>query len=188
MVEFRRISNIVIIGLSGTGKTTSAKFLSELLEMKHVDTDWMIEKITGTSVFDFISTYGEKLFREIEKKVVTSAAKQRKQIISCGGGVVEDVENIQALQNNGIIFCLWVDLDIAADRLKASYERPILKNNIKKKLLHLSRIREEAYKKADIHICTDHKSAREVAQEIFTIVTTEKSIKKELFGDEQDSG
>ena len=60
--------NIVLIGMSGVGKTTIGRVLSKKINRKFLDMDQQFEELTKIRITDFFSTYGEKEFRRVEKK------------------------------------------------------------------------------------------------------------------------
>ena len=64
-----RKNNIVILGMTGVGKTTIGKILSKILKFKFIDVDYEIEKASNLKVYDFFSQYGENEFRKLEKKI-----------------------------------------------------------------------------------------------------------------------
>ena len=48
-----RKNNIVILGMTGVGKTTIGKILSKILKFKFIDVDYKIEKAFNLKVSDF---------------------------------------------------------------------------------------------------------------------------------------
>lgn len=99
----RKRSNIVLIGMPGSGKSTVGKIIAKDLAMEFCDTDDLFTKEYGISPAQCIRTKGESDFRALEKKVVTSASKMGGCVIATGGGVVLDPENIEMLSLNGTI-------------------------------------------------------------------------------------
>ena len=83
------------------GKTSLGKKLAAKLGMDFVDADREIEKTTGKTIPRIFEEMGESGFREIETKVCLELAKRNHAVISCGGGVVKNPLNMQALGLNG---------------------------------------------------------------------------------------
>ena len=73
-----RKNNIVILGMTGVGKTTIGKILSKILKFKFIDVDYKIEKASNLKVSDFFEKYGEEEFRELEKRFFKISSIQRK--------------------------------------------------------------------------------------------------------------
>tara|TARA_B100000035_G_scaffold148613_1_gene126685 strand:- start:546 stop:806 length:261 start_codon:yes stop_codon:yes gene_type:complete len=61
---------IVLVGMTGVGKTTVGRVLSKILRRTFVDVDFEVEKASGQKVHHIFEKYGEKEFRKIEKKTL----------------------------------------------------------------------------------------------------------------------
>ena len=79
------MSNIVLIGMAGCGKSTVGKILSEKLQKEFVDTDEMIEKAEGRPVPEIVERFGEDFFRYTENMAVNIAGKGTNRVIATGG-------------------------------------------------------------------------------------------------------
>lgn len=119
---YRDVSNIVIIGMPGSGKTSIGRSLAKKLGRGFVDLDREIEKIDGISVQQIFENYGEDGFREFENAACIKYGKETGIIISTGGGVVLDKQNFNPLKQNGII----VQIDRKLNKL-ATKGRPLSK-------------------------------------------------------------
>lgn len=98
-------TNIVLIGMPGSGKSTVGKALAEKLGKEFIDTDEMITSSYG-NISDIFAEKGEEYFRKAETEQVKIAAKRNCTVIATGGGAVLKKENMQALGQNGLIFFL----------------------------------------------------------------------------------
>lgn len=116
--------NIVLIGMPSSGKTTIGKALAARMGKRFADTDELIVGTTGKSIPEIFEEEGEKVFREIEKKVICDIAVNDGTVIATGGGVILDEKNVLALKRNGVI----VYLDRKIDNLIATDSRPLSSN------------------------------------------------------------
>ena len=99
--------NIALIGMPSSGKSTLGRALAERLGKRFVDLDEEIVKADGRSIPDIFAAEGEAGFRKLEAAQTARFAKENRQVISCGGGVVKDPANLRALHANGIV--LFID-------------------------------------------------------------------------------
>lgn len=108
----RDMTNIVLIGMPGSGKTTIGKALAERSGRTAIDIDREIVKTAGCSIPELFQTVGEEGFRKLETEEVRKAGKQTGMIIVTGGGVVTRAENYAPLHQNGRIYQLERDLSL----------------------------------------------------------------------------
>src|SRR3989338_4230063 len=161
--------NIILIGFRGSGKTEAAKSLSKKLGFPVVSTDRLLEKSHG-DIRKFIAENGWKLFRKFEAEVIQELNAES-SIIDCGGGIVENIRNMQKLKENGIVFWLKTDNRTIISRLKNDSGRPPLtRHPFKKEIRLVLRRRNPLYKKfSDFEIDTGKKSADDIASEIISL-------------------
>ena len=107
----KQIENIVLIGMSGCGKTTIGKMLAKKLNREFIDTDLEIVKRDGREIPIIFKESGEAYFRNLERQVLKDVGALSGKIIATGGGVVENSENYFALKQNGKIFYLQRKLE-----------------------------------------------------------------------------
>ena len=122
-------SNLILIGFMGSGKSTVGKILAEKLEMKFLDTDLEIEKEQGRSVQDIFSEKGEEYFRKLENEMSKKLSTENNTIISTGGGIILNKENIEYLKKDGVVFFLDVAKKTLYRRLVSSKGRPLLEGD-----------------------------------------------------------
>lgn len=128
MVE-RKDKNIVLIGFMATGKTSLGKELSKILDREFIDTDKLIEEKTGRTIPEIFKEEGEEYFRALEKESIKEVSQFENMIISCGGGVPLDAENIVNLRKKGRIFLLQADSQTILERTSKNKNRPLLNEN-----------------------------------------------------------
>ncbi|MFC6464692.1 shikimate kinase [Marinilactibacillus sp. GCM10026970] len=139
-------TNLVFIGMTGSGKTSFGKKLSQKLGLSFIDTDEVIEKTTYQSIPELFEI-GEAHFRMIESDTCRRVASETTHsIISCGGGVVLKKENIQALKKTGWIVFIDRPVDNIVEDIRVDH-RPLLKDGTDK-LYQLYDERIELYRSA----------------------------------------
>lgn len=133
--------NLVLIGMPSSGKTSIGKLISEKYDYKLIDIDELIEDRINMKIKDYFSLFGEDSFRKIESDIIKEIQKVTHHVISCGGGVIKNSENMKFLRKNGLI--IMIDRDI--DKMVISNERPLSKNINDLKKLYIERY--DLYKK-----------------------------------------
>ena len=116
--------NIVLIGLPGVGKTTLGKLVAEQFNKEFVDMDSLIVNKENMSIKEIFDKYGEAYFRNLESNLCKELESKNNLVISTGGGVILNKENVKSLAKNGLIIFLDKDLDL----FTLSDERPLTKN------------------------------------------------------------
>lgn len=167
-------TNIALIGFMATGKSDAGKRVAKALSMNFVETDEMIVKKVGKPIPEIFEKEGEAAFRQMEKEAVKEASSMEKVVISCGGGVVIDKENVDALKKNCKIVLLTAKPETILLRTKDDKSRPLLnKNTYKEKLEAIKTLlakREQAYKDAaDLIIETDPLPIGKLAERIIEV-------------------
>ncbi len=105
------LTNIILVGMPGCGKTSVGDVLARHYKRKLVDTDELIVERAGMSIPEIFEKEGEKGFREIEKQVIRDVGKEKGLIIATGGGAVTIKENHDALRQNGTVIFINRDTD-----------------------------------------------------------------------------
>ncbi|HEY4602627.1 MAG TPA: shikimate kinase [Cerasibacillus sp.] len=154
---------VYLVGFMGSGKSTIAKRLSQLWNKPYADTDQEIEQTYDKTIPDIFSEEGEHVFRDYETNILK---KVNKPIVATGGGIVERIDNIHLMKQNGVIIYLHTSFSEIADRLKHDMNRPLWEQSLKDRKALYKR-RQQMYEGcADIIIHTDQKDINTVAQEI----------------------
>lgn len=91
------MKNIVLIGLSGCGKSSLARRLARRLKRPLLDTDAMVEAAAGKSVARIFAEEGEACFRDWESRCAREAAAATGAIVATGGGMVLREENMATI-------------------------------------------------------------------------------------------
>lgn len=155
----------------GTGKTAVGKELSRRLNLDFVDIDKMISEKEKRSINEIFAVHGEPYFRKIEKETLQEISNQKGQIVSCGGGIVLDSDNIAVMKQTGKMIALCARIDIILERTKNNANRPLLNAaNPKEKITELLERRKPYYLKADFTIDTSDLSVKEVVEKILALI------------------
>lgn len=108
----RNATNLVLIGMPGSGKSSVAKLLAEQTGREVVELDADIEKAAGKPIPRIFSEDGEDVFRAVESDCIAKAGARNGVILSLGGGAVTRERNYLPLHQNGRIYCLKRDLSL----------------------------------------------------------------------------
>ena len=142
-------SNIYLIGMMGSGKTTVGKLLAEKLNYCFFDTDVAIEKLAQKTVTEIFATEGEARFRELESQTLKKISAYHRSAIATGGGIVQRPQNWNYLRT-GLNVWLDADLNLLHQRLAGDNSRPLVGQ-----LESLLATRRSLYKQADLHISVE---------------------------------
>lgn len=142
------LTNIVLIGMPYSGKSKLARELSQATNLKLVDLD-LVMKAKNVDLESILKEGTVEDFRALEKEYALNYAKEVKQIISTGGGIVLSKKAMTALKQNGVIVFLDVPLAVLKSRIDDT--RPLIRSE--EDLIKLYNERIDLYKKyADITI------------------------------------
>ena len=104
-----QLTNIVLIGMPGCGKTTVGRALAGKLGRTFVDLDEEIVRRAGMPIPEIFAREGEAGFRERESALVREFGERTGLVVSTGGGVVTRRENYIPLKQNGLLLHLRRD-------------------------------------------------------------------------------
>lgn len=167
MSEYPR--QIVLIGLSGVGKSAVGRVLAERLGWPLLDTDDLVTAREGVPPAAIITDRGEPAFRRIEEQVVAEAATRIPAVISTGGGAFQSPANRRALGTSGLICFLDATPAEIARRIEAAPdapERPLLGDDLPARLEELDRERRAAYLQADVWVPAQGLTEAQAAERI----------------------
>ncbi|MBE7022240.1 MAG: shikimate kinase [Ruminococcaceae bacterium] len=135
--------NIVLIGLTGCGKSTLGRGLSRRLCMPFIDMDDYIEKKEGKAIRNIFAEHGEAYFRTLETRAAQELSEKKGYIIATGGGAVLNPKNMEYLKKTGVV--LFIDRSPEAILKKLDLRnRPLLAAN-KNHLYTLDKERRPLY-------------------------------------------
>ncbi len=156
--------NIFLIGMMGSGKSQTGPVLAKMINYAFVDTDDVIEKASKQSISSIFEKDGEKVFRDVEKKVLKEISQHHSLVIATGGGLVTLPENWGIL-HQGIV--IWLDLDLkrSIKRLESDQKRRplLLEDNLAANFSQIYESRKPIYLESDLRIEVEDQSPYEVA-------------------------
>lgn len=164
--------NIFIVGSMGSGKTSIGKILAKNNHLSFLDTDHEIIRRCGYSIPDIFEKFGEEYFRELETKQLKKMYGMKNHVISTGGGIILQKQNIELIKDLGIVIFLDISINSQINRVKNRKNRPLINdNNLKDNLLSLKKIRDPIYKKISNYIIdVSEKERNQIVTEIQEII------------------
>lgn len=161
-------TNVIFIGMMGSGKTTVGRLVAERTGREFIDLDEMIEKTAGKKIVQIFDEVGEDGFRDLESEVLREVSSATHAVIATGGGIVIRPENREILQRLGIVVWLDAPPEELLKRIGDDASRPMLHgNNPQKRLERLVSERRGFYAETStIHLDTTELNPEEIADRI----------------------
>lgn len=120
---------VFLIGFMGSGKTTIGKKLANYLKYNFIDLDKLIESRTGMSIVEYFELHGEEAFREFERSILQETDFPENVIIATGGGAPCFGNNMEWMNENGLVSYLSLSPKALAGRLEHSKtDRPLIRH------------------------------------------------------------
>ena len=167
--------HIILVGMSGAGKTTIGKRLSMKLEYPFVDTDDHIEAQCNKSISEIFQSEGEAEFRRHESQLMDELENAESSVISVGGGLPCHNKNMTRLLSMGIVIYLEVTVRELCQRLSQDQtNRPLYRDVSEHQLIgHTSDLlnkRNSTYLESDVVIESDY-SVEEILDKILMTIS-----------------
>jgi shikimate kinase len=122
----RTRSNLVLIGMPGSGKSTVGVILARMTGRDFVDTDVLIQTAQGRSLQAIVDTDGYLALRRIEETVLLGLDLQC-HVIATGGSAVYSERAMAHLKAGGVTVFLDVDLAALRSRVRDFATRGLAK-------------------------------------------------------------
>lgn len=161
-------SNIVLIGMPGSGKSTCGVLAAKALLKNFFDTDLLIQNLENKRLQEIIDENGISYFEKAEEEAILSLDIQG-TVIATGGSVVYSEKAMQHLKKLGKIIYLHLDYETMTGRLKNITTRGVV---LKKgdTLLDMYNERLPLYEKyADAILYCDHTTVEEAVEKIVSL-------------------
>lgn len=149
------VNRIVLVGFSGSGKSTYGRRLARRLGMEFFDLDQCFEAHYHITIMDFFSKYGEESFRICEYSLLKDVLSRENCVISTGGGTPCFFDSMDLIKMLSVSIYIQLSVSSLVDRLMNSKKpRPLTRGRTLEDLHtyvteELSR-REVYYKRADL--------------------------------------
>jgi shikimate kinase len=118
---------IFLVGFMGCGKSYTARFLANELDIPYVDMDHAIEMQQGKTIPEIFESLGEFEFRKLEHEYLKALDPNFSRIISTGGGTPCFKDNMALM--NGLGTTIFIDSakEMIVERLlRGIHKRPLL--------------------------------------------------------------
>ncbi len=167
------MKNIVLIGMSGAGKSTVGVILAKALGLSFIDTDIIIQNNEGMRLQDIIENRGTKCFLELEEKHLLTLSVEG-TVIATGGSAVFSTQAMKKLKENGDIIYLKVDYPEIERRVKNFSTRGVVKRR-EQSLSEVYSERVELYEKyADIIVEATNTDIESTVKEIIRTLSCQR--------------
>jgi shikimate kinase len=121
-------SNVVLIGMPGSGKSTVGILLAKLLGKNFIDSDVLIQTQHGRSLQDIVDSSGYLALRAIEERALLGLSISN-YVIATGGSAVYSHSAMKHLKAEGAIVFLNADLDTLKERVRDFATRGLAKRS-----------------------------------------------------------
>ena len=158
---------LVLVGLMGVGKSTVGRRLARRLGLSFVDSDAEIEGAAGFPAAEVFERFGERDFRDGERRLVARLIEGDIRVIATGGGAYVDPSTRKLLNERAITVWLDAPVDILAERTSRRDTRAQLRDGDPKAVLErLSVERRPSYAEAHIHVRSGDGAHKDVVEAI----------------------
>lgn len=160
--------NLILVGLSGSGKTSIGRAASRQLNWPFIDFDTEIERREHASVEQIFATRGEAHFRSLEQAFTSELVTCSGTIMSAGGGWVTNLDSMALLRQTGRIVYLRASPEVLVARLAAArVPRPLLQvPDPMGALTDMLEARRHLYEGADLVIETEVFGRKELIEQV----------------------
>ena len=168
---------IILVGYMAVGKTTISQLLSKKTGLKTVDTDELIEKMTGLTIPEIFEQKGEIFFRKKEHETFKEIIENEQDlVISTGGGTPCYADNHLLLNGENVVsIYLKSSIESIVKRLQSSKKgRPLVADKSAEELQefvakHLFE-RSYFYNHATFKVDVDNKNTEDITKEILELL------------------
>jgi len=157
----------VVVGMPGSGKTTTGRRLAKILAVAFADSDDLVTASSGRSIAELFAA-GEQEFRRVEAAAVSAALRDFDGVLALGGGALSTPAVREAVRGCGApVVLLRADIGTLAERVGSGASRPLLAGDPAARLADLAERRAALYDEvATLTVDTDGRSPVQVASAV----------------------
>lgn len=159
---------VYLSGPMGSGKSTVARVVADLLGTEALDLDARVEALVGASIPAIFAERGERAFRALEREALKTLPPEA-GVVSLGGGTLVDDDTRQRLLREGIVVTLTASPSVLAARVGSGEGRPLLGADPRADLERILEHRADAYAEAHAVIDTSTLDPEEIAAQIVAV-------------------
>jgi shikimate kinase / 3-dehydroquinate synthase len=165
--------SIVLVGLMGAGKTSIGRRLAARLGLPFRDADTEIELAAGCSIPELFERYGERAFRDGERRVIRRLLSGDPLVLAFGGGAFMDAETRATARTEAASIWLRCPLPTLVRRVAGREHRPLLADGDHHEILQrLIDQRYPVYAEADVIVdCGDESPDTTTTQVLNALLT-----------------
>jgi 3-dehydroquinate synthase len=121
-METQYVERIILIGPTGSGKTSVGAAVAALLGWSFVDTDALVEQVAGMNIPAIFTSEGAARFRERESVALVAALERERVVVATGGGIGEQPANTRLMRARGWVVSLLATPETVWHRLTTEGE------------------------------------------------------------------
>jgi shikimate kinase len=166
-------SHVILVGISGAGKSTVGSAVAERLRREFMDLDQEIERREQATVSELFAEKGEPYFRTKEHELTEELSKRpNPMVLAPGGGWITNSDVVALLRPPSRIIYLMVKPETAMTRLGSERTtRPLLmRPDPLGELKRMLKQREPMFLKADSTIDTQKLTVEQVVEQVLKLV------------------
>ena len=118
-------TNIVLIGMPTSGKSSAGVILAKIMGMDFIDTDLLLQAKSGKKLHEIMEEDGLDSFLKQEEEVCL-LLDRRNSVIATGGSAVYGEKGMEHLKETGIVVYLEIDPDTLEKRLHNAKQRGVV--------------------------------------------------------------
>lgn len=147
---------VALVGMMGAGKSSVGRRLAARLDVAFRDADGEIELAAGCPVSEIFERYGERAFRDGERKVIARLLGEAPHVLATGGGAFIDAETRARMKQVALTVWIRASVEELMRRVQRRDNRPLLRTaDPRGTLERLLAERAPIYAQADVTVESD---------------------------------